>query len=273
MAMNTMVGYQDLPALLSLMSGDEKHDPAALSTLDTMWVLYDRVLDISPDRLDDLLRDRFLLSKGHGPQAYFAVLASKGYFSIETLSGFGGFDSPLGYHPDRLLVPGVEISSGSLGHGLAIAAGLALGLKATGSAAGRVSTDRAGAAAGRAAGGRRLPRVFCLVGDAELDEGSNHEAIAFAGRVGLGQLTAIVIDNDSSSYGWPGGVEERFVVEGWAATRVPSHNHDALESALAGPPQPRTPRVVVVEATSKPNTWRTLSSDVEQLREGAFDAK
>lgn len=243
MAAKTILGYEDLSSLLALMSGDEKHDPAALSTLDTLWVLYDRVLDVAPDRMDDPLRDHFLLSKGHGPQAYFAVLAAKGYFPAETLSTFGRFDSAFGYHPDRLLVPGVEISSGSLGHGLAIAVGLALGLKASGAGAGR---------------GR--PRVFCLVGDAELDEGSNHEAIALAGRLGLERLTAIVIDNDSSSYGWPGGIEERFAVEGWSTFRVPPHDHDGLGAALDGPPQPRTPKVVVVGARGKPNTWRQLGS-------------
>jgi transketolase len=297
MPTNTLLGYEDLPGLLALMSGDEKHDPAALSTLDTLWVLYDRVLDVAPDRMDDPGRDRFLLSKGHGPQAYFAVLASKGYFDVETLSCFGSFASPLGYHPDRLLVPGVEISSGSLGHGLAIAVGLALGLKATGAGAcsGSGGGSGPGAPPGAAARAGLVPRrtrVFCLVGDAELDEGSNHEAIAVAGRLGLDGLTAIVIDNDSSSYGGPGGVEERFVVEGWAAVRVPSHDHDTLERALGGPPHRRTPAdrgtpvdrrtspdrgtptVVVVEATSKPNMWRTLgstSAHAEVTEEGASD--
>jgi transketolase len=250
-----MTGYEDLPRLLALMSGDEKHDPAALSTLDAIWVLYDRVLEISPETVDDPLRDRFLLSKGHGPQAYFAVLSSKGYFGAETLSTFGGFDSRLGYHPDRLLVPGVEISSGSLGHGLAIAVGLALGLKATATPA-----------------DRRRPRVFCLVGDAELDEGSNHEAIALAGRLGLERLTAIVIDNDSSSYGWPGGIEERFALEGWVAFRVDAHDHDGLAAAFGLSPEPGRPKVVVVEATDKPNTWRTIAPPTSSQR-GGFDAQ
>jgi transketolase len=164
-------------------------------------------------------------------------------------------------------VPGVEISSGSLGHGLAIAVGLALGLKANGTAAGPGATGIITGA------DRRRPRVFCLVGDAELDEGSNHEAIALAGRLGLERLTAIVIDNESSSYGWPGGIEERFVLEGWAALRVSSQDHDALEVAFDGPPGPRTPRVVVVEATSKPNSWRSLGSGPSSPREGASDAE
>jgi transketolase len=236
--------FEDLPALLALMSGDEKHDPAALSTLDVLWVLYDQVLNVSPDTVEDPARDRFLLSKGHGPQAYFAVLAAKGFFPTEVLANFGGFDSPLGYHPDRRLVPGVEISSGSLGHGLAIAVGVALALR-------------------RAA---LLPRVVCLLGDAELDEGSNHEAIVLGGRFALDGLSAVVIDNDSSSYGWPGGVEERFAGEGWATQRVASNDHQVLAAALSWRSPAGTPNVVVVEATPKPNTWRSLQSATKGAR-------
>ncbi|HUJ92698.1 MAG TPA: thiamine pyrophosphate-dependent enzyme, partial [Gaiellaceae bacterium] len=153
MATATTLGYDDLPGLIVRLTGDEKHDWSALSTLDVLWTLYDRVLEPG---------DRFLLSKGHGPAAYYAVLAAKGILPVEALDGFGRFDSALGHHPDRKLVPGVEISSGSLGHGLPIAVGAAL--------------------AGR--------RVYCLVGDGELDEGSNWEAVQWAGRIGLAALTA-----------------------------------------------------------------------------------
>src|SRR4051812_27799447 len=115
--------YADLPRLMGLMTGDEKHGPAATSTLDALWVLYDRVLRVRPDGTDDPGRDRFLLSKGHGPMAYYAVLAAKGFLPVEWLPGFGSYDSPLGHHPDRVLVPGAEIGSGSLGHGLPIGVG------------------------------------------------------------------------------------------------------------------------------------------------------
>ncbi len=202
--------YDDLDRLLSLMTGDEKHSAAATSTLDVIWTLYDRVLAIDPSRVDDPNRDRFLLSKGHGPMAYFAVLAAKGFLSRETLSSFAGYDSPLGHHPDATLIPGVEIGAGSLGHGLPIAVGLALGLRAQ----------------------RNEARVFCLLGDGELDEGSNHEAIAVAARRRLDNLTAIVIDNESASQGWPGGIQSRFAVEGWASQRVNGRNHDAIAKAL-----------------------------------------
>src|SRR5512132_2220334 len=150
MLTSTHLEYDDLPPLLTALTGDEKHDWSALSTLDVLWVLYDRVLRVDPRDPEDPGRDRFLLSKGHGPAAYYAVLAAKGFLDVESLAGFGGFGSRLGYHPDRVLLPGVEISSGSLGHGLPIALGMALALDAR---------DQAGA------------RVVCLVGDAELDEG------------------------------------------------------------------------------------------------------
>jgi transketolase len=189
------LGYDDLPALLVRLTGDEKHDWSSLSTLDVLWVLYDRVLG------ED---DRFLLSKGHGPAAFYAVLAAKGILPLELLDGFGAFDSALGHHPDRNLVPGAEISSGSLGHGLPIAVGRAL--------------------AGR--------RTFVLVGDGELDEGSNWEAVQYAGRIGLDPLTVVVVDNDSSTSHWPGGIERRFALEGWHAVRVDGRDHDALEAGL-----------------------------------------
>lgn len=216
-------GYSELPRLLSLMTGDEKHSFAAHSTLDVLWVLYDRVLRVSPGTITDPARDRFLLSKGHGPMAYYAVLAAKRFIPVETLTTFGSFDSPLGYHPDRNLIPGVEISSGSLGHGLPLAVGVTLALD---------YQAQPGA------------RVFVLVGDAELDEGTNHEAIAFAGRAGLQRLTVVVIDNQSASLGWPGGIEARFAVEGWSTSVCDGRDHADIDRALTLPHAGR-PLVVV----------------------------
>jgi transketolase N-terminal domain/subunit len=87
--------YAELPGLMTLMTGDEKHGPSATSTLDVLWVLYDQVLRVSPGRLDDPGRDRFLLSKGHGPAAYYAVLAAKGFVPESWLAGFGSAGSRL----------------------------------------------------------------------------------------------------------------------------------------------------------------------------------
>jgi len=201
----------DLGALLTRITGDEKHAPSAYSTLDVLWVLYDRVLRVSPETTDEPDRDRLLLSKGHGPAAYYAVLAAKGFIPPEWLDDVASWTSRLGHHPDRLLVPGVEISSGSLGHGLPLGVGVALGLRAQ---------------------GLTSPRVDVLLGDGELDEGSNHEAIAYAGATGLASLTAIVVDNGSSTHGWPGGVASRFTVNGWTAATIDGHDRDRIEEAL-----------------------------------------
>jgi transketolase len=218
------LGYADLERLMALQLGDEKHSRSATSTLDVIWVLFDRILHVDPLAPGAPDRDRFLLSKGHGPMAYYAVLAAKGFIDPETLPTFGRYDSRLGHHPDRNLVPGIEISSGSLGHGLGIAVGLALGLRA-----------------------RRSPgRVFCLVGDAELEEGSNHEAIAYAGRFGLERLTCVVVDNRSSSLGWPGGIASRFAIEGWSTAAVDGRDHEALEGAFAAEHARRPHAVVAV---------------------------
>ena len=222
-------GYDDLRPLMSLMTGDEKHTAAATSTLDVLWVLYDRVLRVAPGTTEAPERDRFLLSKGHGPAAYYAVLAAKGFVPREWLAGFGSYDSPLGHHPDRTLVPGVEIGSGSLGHGLPLAVGSALGLRAQG------LSDA---------------KVWVLVGDAEMDEGSNHEAVQFAGAAGLEGLHVVAVDNQSATYGWPGGLASRFAAEGWSTATVDGRDHRALYDAFTTP-HPGRPHAVVARVESK----------------------
>lgn len=217
------LAFEDVAGLFGRMTGDEKHEWAAASTVHVLWVLYDRVLNVSPERVDDPARDRFLLSKGHGPMAFYAVLAAKGFIEPAALDTWTDFDSPLGQHPDRTLVPGVEIGSGSLGHGLALGVGQVLGLRAIGLTG---------------------PRVVVLVGDGELDEGSNHEAIALAGRLRLEQLTVVAIDNGSASLGWPGGIATRFTVEGWPAVTVDGRDQQALYEALTTP-HPGRPLAVV----------------------------
>src|SRR3954452_12931824 len=154
---------ENIARLMALMTGDEKHDLASYSTLDVIRVLYERVLDVSPDTVDDPRRDRFLLSKGHGPSAYYAVLCDRGFIPEEWLEPWGTFESPLGYHPDRNLIPGVEISSGSLRHGLPLGVGTALALRA------QVIDSR----------------VVVLGGDLELDERPSHEALELAPALGL----------------------------------------------------------------------------------------
>jgi transketolase len=213
-------------SLIGRITGDRKHAPSAYSTLDVLWVLYDRILRIDPATADEPDRDRFLLSKGHGPAAYYAVLAAKGFIPVDWLDDLGGWDSPLGHHPDRLRIPGVEVGTGSLGHGLGLAVGTALGLRAQ---------------------GYLQARTFVLVGDAELDEGANHEAIAYAAAIHL-PITAIVIDNQSATHGWPGGIAARFI--GWSTSVVDGRDHDQIERALERRDRDR-PHVVVATVEEK----------------------
>ncbi|MFC3380377.1 thiamine pyrophosphate-dependent enzyme [Couchioplanes azureus] len=223
----TAVRPDPLGPLLTRITGDRKHEPSAYSTLDVLWVLYDRILRVSPETADEPDRDRFLLSKGHGPAAYYAVLAAKGFIPAEWLDDLASSTSRLGHHPDRVLIPGVEIGTGSLGHGLGLAVGTALGLRAQG-------YDDA--------------HTFVLLGDAELDEGSNHEAIAYAAATGL-PLTAIVVDNRSATHGWPGGIASHFV--DWSVSSVDGHDRDALEVALRPDRRRRRPHVVVATVAPK----------------------
>src|SRR3954449_11657785 len=202
--------------LIARARGDEKHDASSYSTLDVIQVLYE-VMRFDPADPAWAGRDRFILSKGHGPLAFYAVLAQHGFFDASELDRFVRWDGILGAHPDRLRVPGVEASTGSLGHGLPMAVGVACALRARG-------LDE--------------QRVFVLTGDAELNEGSNWEAIAHAGSAALANLTLIVVDNRSSSVHL-GDIPDRLRSFGWAAVTVDGRDHlqlrDAYERRADGP--------------------------------------
>jgi transketolase len=215
----------ELRELMTLMTGDEKHTNAATSTLDVLYVLYEHVLRVDPANPQWHGRDRFLLSKGHGPMAFYAVLARKGFFPVAELSRFLRWDGILGGHPDRNRVPGVEVSTGSLGHGLPMAVGVAYGLRAKG------LDDQ---------------RVIVLTGDAELNEGSNWEAILHAGARGLGNLTLVAIDNRSSSVAM-GEIAEKLEPFGWDAVTVDGRDHDELRTALSHRADGPTAVVAVID--------------------------
>ena len=216
-------GFGLVRALIRTAAGDEKHDPSAQSILDIVWVLYDRILrfDQLAPRSED--RDRFILSKGHGPIALYAVLAAKGFFPVDELKRFMTWDGILGGHPDRGRVPGIEASTGSLGHGFPMAVGVALALKAK-------RSDR---------------RVFVLIGDGESNEGSVWETVLLAGSLELPHLTCIFVNNHSSTRPL-GDVAAKFTAFGWAATTVDGRAHDALEGALRQA-DARRPSVVVAD--------------------------
>jgi transketolase len=208
--------------LMDRATGDEKHDESSTSTLDALAVLYGRVLRVDPSNPGWPERDRFILSKGHGPVAYYAILAHLGFFPVEWLDDFMEWGGKLGSHPDRALVPGVEASTGSLGHGLPMSIGVALALRAR---------------------GLEEQRVVVLTGDAELNEGSNWEAILLAPALRLSNLTLLVIDNHSSHLPM-GPWDAKLESFGWAARVVDGHDHVALEAALTARVEDRPTAVV-----------------------------
>src|SRR5215471_13909575 len=210
---NKLMTSKDITRISRLMmeaTGDEKHDASSNSTLDVLWVLYDRVLRYNPGHPMSEERDRFVLSKGHGCVAFYAILADKGFFPTSQLKTFLRYDSILGGHPDRNLVPGVEASTGSLGHGLSMAVGIALGLRLK-------KSDR---------------RVFALIGDGECNEGSIWEAILLAGNRQLSNLTCIAINNHSSSLEL-GDLADKFAAFGWVSTTINGRDHEQIYESLS----------------------------------------
>ena len=163
----------------TLMAAGRGHPGPALSLIEILRVLYDDVLDIRPDepRWED--RDRCILSKGHGCLALYSILADKGFFPEDDLKTFCGFDSYLGGHPEFGKIPGVEASTGALGHGLSIGVGLALSARIK----------------------KKDWRTFVIMGDGEINEGAVWEAAMAAGKHSLDSLTAIIDYNKLQSYG------------------------------------------------------------------------
>ncbi|QEV22732.1 transketolase [Streptomyces alboniger] len=207
------------------------HVGGSLSAVDILTVLYGSVLRVRPDEPRWPGRDWFVLSKGHAAAALYAVLAEHGYFPPEECRTYGQRHSRLAGHPLRRL-PGVEFPTGSLGHGLSLAGGVALAASRTG----------------------RDNRAFVLLGDGELQEGSNWEAIMSAAHLGLGNLTAVVDRN-----GWQisGRTEESVGLEpladrwrsfGWSVAEVDGHDLAALRALFGALPRtPGRPTVVIAK--------------------------
>jgi transketolase len=205
-------------------------------------VLYDRVLRVDPANPRSEDRDRFVLSKGHASLALYAVLAEKGFFPASDLERFATFDSALGGHPDRRKVPGVEASTGSLGHGFPISVGMALALRRK----------------------ARPSRVVALVGDGEANEGTIWEAALLAAHHGLGNLTVVVDHNHSTDSALSlGDVAAKFRAFDWDAEDVDGHDAESLFAALSRPPSGR-PRAVVAR------TVKGYGSAKIQKEPGAF---
>src|SRR5689334_15552684 len=195
------------------------HVGGDLSVLDILTTLFFAVLRVDPEKPDWADRDRFVLSKGHTAGALYTTLAAAGFFPAEELETFAAPMSALNGHPNRVKVPGVETNTGPLGHGLPVAVGMAV--------------------AARLARSER--RVYVVLGDGELQEGSNWEAAMTAGHRGLANLTAIVDRNRlqqgarTEETNTLDPLDDKFRAFGWDARVVDGHDHLELLEAFTAP--------------------------------------
>lgn len=199
-----------------IMAGRGGHIGGDMSVIDALMVLYARHLNVAPDRIEDPDRDRFVLSKGHAMEAYYAVLCHEGYLDLDDVKArFSQFGSPYIGHPNNKL-PGIEMNSGSLGHGLPVAVGMAL--------------------AARMDGGPT--RVYTIMGDGELAEGSVWEGAMSGGNYALDNLCALVDRNRLQISGCTEDVmkqdsqEERWAAFGWNVLSIPGNDINAIDEAL-----------------------------------------
>lgn len=211
-----------------LKGGKRGHIGSTLSLIEILRVLYDDVLTFDPRNPTWEARDRCLLSKGHGCIALFALLADKGFFPMEELDKFCSVDGILGGHPEYGKVPGVEASTGALGHGLSIGVGMALAARAQ----------------------RKNHRVFVIMGDGEINEGSVWEAAMAAGNHKLSNLIALIDYNKIQSAGATREIcNLEPLADKWRAfnfdvKEVDGHDVDALRATLTTQCAPN-PRVVI----------------------------
>ncbi|WP_443812740.1 transketolase [Collinsella sp.] len=199
-----------------IMAGKGGHIGGDMSVIDALMVLYARHLNIAPDRVDDPDRDRFVLSKGHAMEAYYAVLCHEGYLDLDDVKArFSQFGSPYIGHPNNKL-PGIEMNSGSLGHGLPVAVGMALAARMD----------------------KRPTRVYTIMGDGELAEGSVWEGAMSGGNYALDNLCALVDRNRLQISGCTEDVmkqdsqEERWASFGWNVLSIPGNDVAAIDEAL-----------------------------------------
>jgi len=214
----------------ALEGGGRGHLGPALSLLEIVRALYDSVLNHDPTNPLLASRDRFVLSKGHGCLGLFTVLADHGYFPISELRGFCGFESNLGGHPERATLPGIEFSTGALGHGLSVGIGMAM--------ASRLRNEKW--------------RTFVLLGDGELNEGSVWEGAMHASQHQLGALTVIVDFNRMQASGDINSIVSlaplaaKWEAFGFEVAEVNGHDVELLAEVLGKSINPHgKPRVVI----------------------------
>ena len=211
------------------------HIGAILSVADIVAVLYNDVANISPENLKDENRDRIILSKGHAGAAIYAALAEKGFFDREELKTHYADGSRLSGHVSHKGVPGVEFSTGSLGHGACVAAGMALNAKLD----------------------KKPYYTYAIVGDGECDEGSIWEMALFANQFKLNQFVVIVDHNKMQSLDFCENTlslapfAEKWKAFGWNVLDIDGHNHDELRAAFAKAKESTEKPTVIIANTVK----------------------
>ncbi|MGN0687334.1 MAG: transketolase [Oscillospiraceae bacterium] len=192
------------------------HPGGSLSVADTLTYLYMNRMNVNPEDPEMADRDRLVLSKGHTAPALYAVLAHRGFFPVEELKTLRKIDSRLQGHPVRGKVPGVDMSTGSLGQGISAACGMAL--------SGKISND--------------TYKVYAVLGDGEIQEGQVWEAAMFAAHYQLDNLVAVVDNNGLQIDGKIGDVmspypiDEKFAAFGWHVITINGHDFDEIEKAF-----------------------------------------
>jgi transketolase len=228
------------------------HVGGPLSAADILAALYFRVLRIRPDEPHWPERDRFILSKGHSSLVQYAAMALRGYFGVEELRTFDSRGSRLQGHPDMKLLPGIDMSTGSLGMGLSAGLGMALGSRFS-------DVD---------------PRVYVLLGDGECQEGQVWEAAMAAARYRVDRLVAIVDHNRLQQYGWPGATAEvrlppdepgelvaKWSAFGWRVIEADGHDMAEVVGALEQAGQPTGRPSVVIARTVKGHGVSFMAGD------------
>ena len=218
-----------------IMAGEAGHIGGDMSVMETMVSLYFHAMNISPGNQEDPDRDMFVLSKGHCVETLYAVLAEKGFFPIETvIEEYSRFGSPFIGHPNNKL-PGIEMNSGSLGHGLPVAIGMALAQKMDG----------------------RPSRTYVVMGDGELAEGSVWEGAMSATQYRLDNLCAVVdrnrlqISGTTEEVMHQDSVEERFAAFGWNVLSVDGNDIDAMNAAFDAAKTVKGKPTLIVANTTK----------------------
>jgi len=211
------------------------HLGSALSCMDILATAYWRILNIDVAKPDDENRDRFILSKGHAASALYAALAERGFFPAALLDTFGEYDSPLAEQPAPGCAPGVELATGSLGHGLPVGVGMALAAKIKG----------------------QRYRVIVTMSDGECNEGSVWEAAMFAPRHGLEDLMVLIDYNKWQATGRSNEVMQleslaaKWTAFGWSTYEVDGHDVDALTAHMANSPDGSGKPIAIIAHTVK----------------------